>query len=151
MNRRTLIVYYSWSGHTKQLAERIQQMITGSDLEEITVPANTFSEDMNQTFDISNEQIENNKLPKISPTFKNINDYDIVLVGGPVWGNSPSSPVRSFLNYIQDFSGKVAPFYTDAGTFDQYEPDFKKLSGKLNVVSGLEGNADIKQWLNDFA
>ena len=62
---KTLIIYYSWSGNTKRVAEKIHHEVKNSDLVEIKVPAGTFSADMYKTNDIFKEQIETNHLPKI--------------------------------------------------------------------------------------
>ena len=62
---KTLIIYYSWSGNTKRVAENIHHEVKNSDLVEIKVPAGTFSADMYKTNDIFKEQIEVNHLPKI--------------------------------------------------------------------------------------
>ena len=38
---KTLIIYYSWSGNTKRVAEKIHHEVNNSDLVEIKVPAGT--------------------------------------------------------------------------------------------------------------
>jgi len=150
MSKKTLIVYYSWSGTTKRLAEKIAAVVGDSDIFEIKIPVGTFSSDMYETSDIATEQIQEGKLPALTDTVTNLADYDQILVGGPVWSNAPASPVDSFLNDIQDFNGVVAPFYTDAGSFNKYEDNFKQMAGTLKVAKGLEKNQDITCWFNSF-
>ncbi len=53
---KTLIAYYSWSGTTKRLAEKIHSLLPDSDLLEIKVPTGTFSSDMYETSDIAEKQ-----------------------------------------------------------------------------------------------
>lgn len=150
MPKKTLVAYYSWSGTTARLAKQIQQQIPGSDILEITVPEGTFSSDMNQTADIAKEQIAKKDFPKLTNALPQLSNYDVILIGGPVWSGTPSTPLVSFLNSIQGFSGKIAPFYTDAGGFEVYEKNFKDLAGSLDVLPGLEGRQDITNWLKNI-
>lgn len=89
---------------------------------------------MYETFDISKEQIAQNNYPKIQSLSIDVNDFDLILVGSPVWGGKPATPIYTFLNEIQDFKGEVASFYTDAGTVGDYAKVFKSWAKELNVV-----------------
>lgn len=134
MAKKVLIVYYSWSGVTEKLANKIAQAIPESTQLKLTVPDKTFSSDMYETFDISKEQIAQNNYPKIQSLSIDVNDFDLILVGSPVWGGKPATPIYTFLNEIQDFKGEVASFYTDAGTVGDYAKVFKSWAKELNVV-----------------
>lgn len=136
MTTKTLILYYSWSGTTNKLAKLLQQN-TNADMIELKVPEDTFSDDMYQTSDIAKAQLANNELPKLTNQLPNLNDYDLLLVGGPVWSGNVSTPVRSFLGQLGNYQGKLAPFYTDAGSAGVYEDDFQKLTQGHSVLSGL--------------
>lgn len=107
---KTLIAYYSWSGTTKNLAERIHQQLPGSDLLEIKVPKGTFSSDMYQTDSIAKKQRKDGNLPGLTNAMPDFAQYDNILVGGPVWSYYPSTPVLAFLVKLGNFAGKVAPF-----------------------------------------
>lgn len=96
MPKKTLVAYYSWSGTTARLAKQIQQQIPGSDILEITVPEGTFSSDMNQTADIAKEQIAKKDFPKLTNALPQLSNYDVILIGGPVWSGTPSTPLVSF-------------------------------------------------------
>lgn len=93
---RILIAYYSWSGTTKRLAEKIHRLLSNSDLLEIKVPSGTFSDDMYQTDAIAKKQKVDHDLPQIVNSLPSFSDYNCILVGGPVWSYSPSTPVLSF-------------------------------------------------------
>ncbi|GMM17166.1 hypothetical protein LAYK3_02810 [Lactobacillus amylovorus subsp. amylovorus] len=58
MAKKTLILYYSWSGNTKEMAEKISGEIAGNDIEEVTVADGTFDSDMYKTNDIALDQIQ---------------------------------------------------------------------------------------------
>lgn len=140
---KVLITYYSWSGNTKRLADEIAREIPANTEIEIKVPAGTFSEDMYETFDISKKQIAENNYPEINKMDFDPNDYDLILVGSPVWGGKPATPIYSFLNQIQAFKGEVASFYTDAGTAGDYANVFKKWAKNLHVVKVFNRISDV--------
>lgn len=139
---KVLIAYYSWSGRTKKLADAIAEAIPVNTELELRVPNGTFSDDMYQTFDIAKKQIAGDQYPKIQNLNFDPNQYDLILVGSPVWGGMPATPIHTFLDKIQGFKGKVATFYTDAGTTGNYAQVFKDWAKDLNVVKVLNSAAD---------
>lgn len=151
------IVYYSWSGHTAALAKQIQS-VSHADIYEIQVPSGTFSTDMYETSDIAKEQLKTGKLPPLSHPIPDLTDYDMVLIGGPVWSGAPSTPVMSFLSELKDDNLQLAPFYTDAGTAGDYVAAFNRIAGKHTVAAGLgmsgahvaSAQQQIQQWLNQL-
>ena len=77
MAKKTLILYYSWSGETKKMAEKINSEIKDSELKEVKVSEGTFDADMYKTSDIALDQIQGNKdFPEIQ--LDNI-DYIIMI------------------------------------------------------------------------
>lgn len=136
MTQRVLIVDYSWSQTTAQLAAVIQQ-VTGGDRIALTVAPGTFPADMYATSDVAKQQLASGQLPAITTSLPTLADYDVILVGGPVWSGQVATPVRSFLQQLTDFKGIVAPFYTDAGTPGDYETDFAHLVPQVTVKPGL--------------
>lgn len=147
---KTLIAYYSWSGNTKRLAEKINQLLPSSDILELKVPAGTFSNDMYETSDIADRQKANDKLPKIITPMPDFAKYDNILVGGPVWSYSSSTPVLSFLKILGNYSGKVAPFYTSIGNNGAYEKIFTEENPKLNILPGNANGENIEEWVKQF-
>ncbi|TGD18361.1 flavodoxin family protein [Levilactobacillus suantsaiihabitans] len=136
MATKTLIVDYSWSGTTAKLAAALQH-VTGGDRVDLTVAAETFPNDMYATSDVANQQLTTQQLPALTNALPDVNAYDVLLVGGPVWSAKVSTPVRSFLQQLTNFQGTVAPFYTDAGTPGGYEDDFASLVTTATVVPGI--------------
>lgn len=147
---KILIAYYSWSGTTKRLAEKIHQFLPNSNLLEIKVPSGTFSDDMYQTDAIAKKQKGNHDLPQITNSLPSFSDYDCILVGGPVWSYSPSTPVLSFLDKLGNYQGEVAPFYTSVGNDGDYESQFGKENSKLDILSGNSNGKDLNNWIKQF-
>lgn len=130
-----LFVYYSWSGVTKGVAEKVNQMI-GCDTYEL-VPAVPYSSDMYETSDRAKEERESGNLPELSGELPDLSEYDLILVGGPVWSNTLASPVMTYLSQT-DFLGKnVAPLWTYAGNEGQYRDNFNEQVRNANIVEGL--------------
>ncbi len=91
--RNALVVYYSRTGHARALAEAIARTI-GADVEEIRDPTDRtglcgwLRSALEAIFGVSGE-IER---PRRDPA-----QYEAVIVGGPVWNSSVSTPVRTYL------------------------------------------------------
>ncbi|APU72339.1 flavodoxin [Companilactobacillus crustorum] len=155
---KTMILYYSWSGTTAQAADLIQKATDG-DVISLKVDDDTFSNDMYKTSDIAKQQRKSGNLPELINKMPNFKDYDLVLIGGPVWNGLVSTPVQALLKQISDFKGTVVPFYTSAGSDQDYETDFKQLGRELKIEKGLrmasfdlnneqETISKLKDWFN---
>lgn len=134
---KSLVVYFSWSGNTENVAKSIQSQ-TDSDIFEI-VPATPYSDDYDTVVDLAQEEQRNNARPAISGSIENISDYDVIYVGFPNWwGDMPMILYTFFDTY--DLSGKtVALFCTSGGS---------GLSGTVNEVKSLESDATVTEGLH---
>lgn len=111
---RTLIVYFSWSGNTRTVANIIHE-ITGSNIVEIE-PEEPYPDVYNEVVARFQNERDNNILPSLRTQVENIDDYDTLIVGSPIWGGLLSPPVKSFLAGY-DLSGKkILPFCTHGGS-----------------------------------
>ncbi|MCM6796377.1 flavodoxin [Levilactobacillus brevis] len=133
---KTLLVDYSWSNTTAQLATVVQQ-VTGAERLDLTVAKGTFPNDMYATSDVAQQQLASGDLPALTTPLPDLNQYTHILVGGPVWSGHVATPVRQFLRQLQNYTGTVAPFYTSAGTPGDYEADFASLMPQVSVATGL--------------
>ena len=134
---KSLVVYFSWSGNTENVAKSIQSQMD-SDIFEI-IPATPYSDDYDTVVDLAQEEQRNNARPAISGSIDNINDYDVIYVGFPNWwGDMPMILYTFFDTY--DLSGKtVALFCTSGGS---------GLSNTVNEVKSLEPNATVTEGLH---
>ena len=113
-----LVVYFSATGNTEALAEKIAAA-AGTDIYEI-VPAEPYtSEDLNYNDDscrANQEMNDETARPAISGGIENIADYDTIFLGYPIWWGIAAWPVDTFIR-ANDFSGKtVIPFCTSASS-----------------------------------
>lgn len=117
---KTLIVYYSASGNTEEVANYIASA-TGGDLFEI-VPTEIYTDaDLDWTDDDSrvsreHDNEEERNVPLVSDTVDNWNEYDTVFIGYPIWWGIAAWPVDGFVK-ANDFIGKtVIPFCTSSSS-----------------------------------
>lgn len=116
--KKVLVAYFSATGNTRKLAECLSKAI-GSDLFEIK-PNEIYTEaDLNWRDKASRSSLEMNDSaarPKIAETVGNMNEYDTVFVGFPIWWYTAPRIINTFLESY-DFSGKtVIPFATSGSS-----------------------------------
>ena len=110
-DKKTLIIYYSNTGTTKYVAERLQKK-TNADVYVIETVRTYPTKDPERTAEPKRE-LETGDLPALKKSPPDMSSYDLILVGGPVWWYTVSTPMMSFLRGA-NFAGKrVAPFNTN--------------------------------------
>ena len=111
-----LIVYFTRTNNTGTVAQAIANL-TGGTLYRIetVVP---YPEDYTECTEVAREELENGIRPELSGTVENMEQYDTIFVGCPVWWGDAPMPIWSFLeNEEYNFTGKtVIPFCTYAST-----------------------------------
>lgn len=151
-NRKILVAYFSWGGNTQHLAQTIAD-ITGADLFRIET-VKPYPTDYNECTVVAREELDNGIRPELSDTVENIDDYDVVFVGCPVWWHTAPMAVWSFLECTEyDFSDKIiVPFCTYASTYR--EETLAKIveltSGSLHLQGfGTTGRntTGVENWL----
>lgn len=117
---KTLVVYYSATGNTKDVAEKIAN-VTDGDLFEIEPTEPYTDDDLDWTDDDSRVSREHDDeslrdVELVSTTVDNWDSYDTVYIGYPIWWGIAAWPVDNFVK-ANDFTGKtVIPFCTAASS-----------------------------------
>lgn len=116
--KRKLVAYFSASGVTKRAAERLAKT-AGADLFEIK-PAVPYSQaDLDWTNKKSRSSVEMgnpDSRPEIAERLENMEEYDTVFLGFPIWWYVAPTIIDTFLESY-DFSGKtIVPFATSGGS-----------------------------------
>lgn len=128
---KVLVVYYSLSGRTKDIAERIQEK-TGADIYEIKTAEPLQTGPM--FYAKVKQQLKNGEYPALTGQMPDFEAYDMVFVGSPVWWYTVSTPVMAFLGQA-DFKGKkVVPFSTQGSNFGTFFDDFKKKAKNAEIM-----------------
>ena len=116
--KRKLVAYFSASGVTKRAAERLAKA-ADADLFEIK-PAVPYSQaDLDWTNKKSRSSVEMgnpDSRPEIAERLENMEEYDTVFLGFPIWWYVAPTIIDTFLESY-DFSGKtIVPFATSGGS-----------------------------------
>ncbi|MCI9637329.1 MAG: hypothetical protein HFG77_13220 [Hungatella sp.] len=147
---RILIAYFSKTGTTREAAEKIQA-VAGGDLFEIRT-AEAYPSSYQDTVDQARRELDQNARPALASRVENINDYDIILVGYPIWWHTTPMAVNTFLESY-DLSGKtIIPFCTSGGSgIEESMAGVRASAGNGTVGVGLTANAlteeRIRGWL----
>lgn len=134
MNKK-IVVYYSYTGHTKMIAESIKKQLN-CDILEIK-PEKEYSKDYQTVVD----EYQNNEKVKETPKLQAINtdlkNYDEIIVGTPVWWYTITPPIRTFLKE-NNLNGKiVVPFATNAGWLGRTFKEIKELCPNSKVTNEM--------------
>jgi len=158
-SNRALVVYFSATGNTRAVAETLAEM-QDADLYEI-VPENPYTDaDLDYNDDSSRtttEQNDESARPAISGSIENIDDYDVIYVGFPIWwGTMPKILYTFFDTY--DLSGKtIAPFCTSGGSgISEAVTEIENLEPSATITEGLRtsdsaAEEDLTQWLSEIS
>ena len=139
---RVLVVYYSWSGNTRQAAQYIAEH-TGAHTMEI-VPVKPYSKDYNECVEQAKKEVQTEATPEIKTPTVDLNKYDVVFIGTPNWWSSIAPPVRTFLEKNNFAGKKVALFVTHgSGGMARCEKDAKELLSKATMLrsAAFEGSS----------
>ena len=152
---RVLTVYFSYTNNTESLAKKVQG-VTNSDIYEITAKEPYTDEILEYYGDNRAYREQNNKStrPEISGVPANINDYDVIMLGFPIWYGYAPRVVCTFLESC-DLSGKtIMPFCTSGSSgISSGVSEIKTLCPDSTVTSGFRGTAsttdtEIQNWLD---
>lgn len=105
---KTLVVFYSRTGNTRLVAEAIAEDLN-ADIEEIKDKKNRMGA---FGFLRSGYEAIFKKLTDIYPISRNPEEYDMVVVGSPVWAGRLSSPIRTYMALNGHKIKKIAFFST---------------------------------------
>ncbi len=132
---RILLAYYSYTGNTRSVAEKLRAHV-GAQLFEIRM-ADPYPSDIRKAAERSRYELETGTLPALLGDPPDVSDYDLILVGGPVWWNTVATPIMSFLERT-DFRGRsVGLFATYALTPSHYESNFAAQAHNAFFLPGL--------------
>ena len=154
---KKLVAYFSASGITKAVAERLANA-AGADLFEIKPTVPYTRADLDWTNKKSRSSVEMNdpdSRPEIAERLSNMTDYDTVFIGFPIWWYVAPTIISTFIESY-DFSGKtIIPFATSGGSgMGKTVEVLKALCPSANWEKGKMLNrisdAELKKWLDSI-
>ena len=149
---KSLVVYYTRNGNTRFVAETIAAEI-GADLEEVV--------DLKKRSGIlgylsGGSDARRGKETEIAPTKKSPADYDLIIVGSPIWAGRHAPAITTYLKK-NDVSGKkVAVFFSQGGKKPQGFEQAKALMpnseciGELSLTSPLGNKEESEKQISDW-
>lgn len=147
-------------GLVRTVAEDIQA-VTGGDLFSIETSVD-YPGDINDLIEYASVEQDNDERPELTSHIENLDEYDTIFVGYPLWWYDLPQVMYSFFDEY-DFSGKtIIPFDVHRGsrlsgtpdTIQKLEPDATVISGGFTVshetaaASASDVAADVEEWLH---
>ncbi|HOO33796.1 MAG TPA: flavodoxin [Thermotogota bacterium] len=138
---KTLVLYYSYEGNTKKIAEIIAKEL-GADIEEVK-PVKEMSSRGFGKFVWGGSQVVMNRKPALRPIKMNPDDYELIFIGTPVWAFTYAPPIKTVIETGLFKDKKVAFFCTHEGGPGKTEEKAKKAIEKENEFIGSINFANV--------
>ncbi len=145
---KSLVAYFSASGVTKSVAERLAKA-TSSDLFEIAPETPYSRADLdwrNRNSRSSVEMNDRSSRPAIRTKLDNMSDYHTVFIGFPIWWYREPSIIDTFIESY-DFSGRtIIPFATSGGSgIGGVKDNIKEIAKGANVIEGKRFSSSVSE------
>jgi flavodoxin len=131
---KSLVVYYSFEGDTELIGNAIAKEI-GADVLKLEPEVEVDNKEFMKKY-LGEKQVLMKTEPILKPYDIDIDDYDFLIIGTPIWSGTFAPAVRTFLNKEKIEGKKIAIFYcftVQPGRISQY------------FMEALEGNEIIAQ------
>lgn len=153
---KILVAYFSATGTTKGVAQTISDTL-GADLYEIT-PQDPYTDaDLDYSDSSSRSTVEmndENARPAISGSVENMEQYDVVFIGYPIWWGDAPRIISTFMESY-NFGGKtIVPFCTSGSSgIGTSAANLAKLTDNADWLDGQRfgssaSQSEITDWLN---
>ena len=130
-----LIVFFSYTGNTKMIANKIKEKLNCDILEIKTIIP--YSKDYDTVVNDEHNSEASNYLPQIEEINIDLSIYDEIILGTPVWWYRPVPAIRTFLKQ-NDLTGKtIKPFATNAGWLGRTFKEIETLCPNSIVNKGM--------------
>lgn len=153
---KTLVLYYSFEGNTEFVANELAKILN-ADIQKVE-PVKELKSHGFSKYIWGGRQATMRKKPPIKAIEKDPKDYDLVLIGSPVWAFTYAPPIRTLLNEYSFEGKKVGYFICHEGgpgkTIKHFNDDTQggTFLGSQEFVNPLKGDiAQIKKQVESFA
>lgn len=138
--KKALVLYFSATGSTEKVALEIAAQ-TGADVVELLPEQPYTDEDLNYNNNAcraNQEQNDPDARPALANSVDNLDEYDTVYLGFPIWWGTMPRVMNTLLDSY-DFSGKtILPFCTSGGS---------GISSAVSAIRAAEPDADVRDGL----
>ena len=153
---KMLIIYFSQTGNTETFSNYIKKNSNITSFK--IVPATPYPDNFDEIAGIVQKEQSNNTRPEIKDPLTNINQYNTILLGYPLWYSHLPNIVMTQLEKL-NFTGKtIYPFNTHGSSgLGSSISDIKKSAPEAKVMDGypIKGaeiankEEEIIDWLDD--
>lgn len=148
MKEKILIVYYSFEGNCDWVAKQIQEF-TGGDLLELKPMDGKKPTGFNK-FLWGGRQVVMGEKPELEKISVNFEQYDLIILGTPVWAWSPTPVVNSFLSQKPFLNREIALFCCSGGgkakTLEKLKKQLSgnKIIGEVDFIEPVKKNKQVE-------
>jgi flavodoxin len=159
---KRLIVFYSWSGNSRAIANNLKS-ITGGDIVEV-IPTTPYTRNYKQMLDVAGQEIaaidNTGTYPAINNPVSDIAGYDAIFIIYPLWWSRMATPMQAFLrSQSTRLRGKTLALVCTSGSsgISQTIADARRICPEsifteaLHIRSAAVGNArnQLASWLQE--
>lgn len=141
-DKKVLVAYFSHTQTTEKVATEIHKRVGGDIFKIETVQA--YPNEHQATRAAADIELESNARPELKASMENMDSYDVIFLGYPIWKYTMPMSLFTFLESY-DLSGKtIIPFCTHGGSrMSDTEDVIRKIQPKANVYKGFAVYRDI--------
>ncbi len=138
------VIYYSYSNNTRRIAEIIADKV-GADILEL-VPAVPYSYTYDELVDDEEKKMDQKELIELEPIDLDLDFYDTIIIGTPVWWYGISPAMRTFLSDNKEVlkDKKFYAFITNGGWIGHAVDDIKEYVNLVDYVDLQFVNKQLK-------
>jgi flavodoxin len=140
---KTLVVYYSYEGSSALIAGELKKAVA-ADLLEIKTEDEKVRSGFAKYF-CGGRQVFTHARPKLKPWTVKIEDYDLIILGAPVWAGAPAPALQSFIEKANISGKKIALFLCHAGGPGKALAALKALLPGNTIVGEIDFQSPAKQ------
>ena len=154
---KALVLYFSHTGNTENVANFIHEAVGGDIIKLET--EEPYTDNYDELLDIAQEEKNENARPALSTKIDNIDEYDTIFLGYPIWWGDMPMAIYTFLDEY-DLSGKtIAPFVTSGGSglsgtpqeIQDEEPDANVTEGlSVKDTNSADSQNEVNEWLSEI-
>ena len=152
---KTAVVFYSLDGNCALVAEEIKSQLNADLIRLHTKDEKKRGKVRKLFWGVG--MVFSRKKPSLKPYTFDPAAYDLIIIGAPVWADSPAPPVQTFIAETSITGKKTALFVSHAGGKGTSQEKFRALLAGNDIVAEIDfkdpikgKNEDIKQQISDW-
>ncbi len=140
---KSLVIYYSFEGNTRVIAENIAEAIQADILELKPVKDLTTKGFMKYVW--GGRQVVMKEKPQLQPLDKDPNDYDVLFIGTPVWAFTYAPALNAFFSDVKLNNKRIVLFCTHTGAMLKTFENMRKVLNGNNIIGEKDINCLSKK------